>query len=287
MWHLVQKLNESTVYKGTQIDLQSVRFKIRNIYTTHSKEQKDPRPRRPPQPAKCPISKKAAPKEVLVEQNSAIVNKSYTRVTFYTKSCLVYCLIEVSKEMFSYDSEGFLQAEKCMVFVRSYLERCKADSSTHEIVFILYARLYYPQVTNADELLVEVRKYTGRDDITLEDLVEKEGVYQFSKKKVFQDIYLKAGVVTLTLDNTKTDYDKFLVQLKHYLQNFPQIANWQIKCPQNLRQDWAYATQTKDCFRLPCELGDSLRTNILEAINLALFNLNNDETDLDLRKTGT
>ena len=39
--------------------------------------------------------------------------------------------------------------------------------------------------------------------------------------------------------------------------------------------------------RLPCELGDSERTNILEVINLALFNLNNEETDLNLRTTGT
>ena len=92
-------------------------------------------------------------------------------------------------------------------------------------------------------------------------------------------------MVTLTLDNTKTDYDKFLLQLKHYLQEFPQIVNWQIKCPGNLRPD--ESSNTKDCFRLPCELGDSERTNILEVINLALFRLNNDEVDLNLRTTGT
>lgn len=71
---------------------------------------------------------------------------SYTRFTFLTKSCQVYCLIELSKEMFTFDSEGFMQSEKCQLFVRSYLERCKADYSTHEVVFIIYARLYYPQV---------------------------------------------------------------------------------------------------------------------------------------------
>ena len=87
---------------------------------------------------------KKAQQEVFVEQNSAIVTTNYTRVTFFTKSCLVYCLIELSKEMFSFDSEGFMQTEKCLMFVRSYLERCKSDSSTHEIVFILYARVYYP-----------------------------------------------------------------------------------------------------------------------------------------------
>ena len=46
-------------------------------------------------------------------------------------------------------------------------------------------------------------------------------------------------------------------------------------------------TSQKYCYRLPCELGDSERTNLLEVINLALFNLNNEETDLNLRTTGT
>ena len=40
-------------------------------------------------------------------------------------------------------------------------------------------------------------------------------------------------------------------------------------------------------YLLPCELGESERTNILEVINLALFNLNNEETDINLRTTGT
>jgi len=38
---------------------------------------------------------------------------------------------------------------------------------------------------------------------------------------------------------------------------------------------------------IECELGDSERTNILEVINLALFNLNNEEVDMNLRTTGT
>ena len=86
---------------------------------------------------------------------------NYTRFSFFTKSCQVYCLVELSKEMYSFDSEGFLQAEKCEQFVRAYLERCKADSSTHEIVFILYARIYYPQATTLNELLEHARNYTG------------------------------------------------------------------------------------------------------------------------------
>lgn len=60
-----------------------------------------------------------------------------------------------------------MQLEKCLLFVKSYLERCKADSSTHEVVFILYARLYYPQVSCKAELLTLARQVTGNRDLTI------------------------------------------------------------------------------------------------------------------------
>ena len=76
------------------------------------------------------------------------------------------------------------------------------------------------------ELLDKTKKYTGRSNLTIEDLLEKEGVYQFSKNKIFQDVYMKVGVINLTLDTTKTEYDKFLLLLKQYIDKFPQLINW-------------------------------------------------------------
>ena len=40
-------------------------------------------------------------------------------------------------------------------------------------------------------------------------------------------------------------------------------------------------------YPLPGELGSSEKCNLLEAINLSLFNLNNEDVDLNLRTTGT
>lgn len=37
---------------------------------------------------------------------------------------------------------------------------------------------------------------------------------------------------------------------------------------------------------MSCQLGNAEKQNILEAINLALFNLNNEEEDQNLRQTG-
>ena len=114
-----------------------------------------------------------------------------------TKSCQIYILIEMSKEMFQFDSEGYLQTEKCEHFLRSYFERCKADGSTHEVVVILYARLFYPQKTDAKEVQL---------------LLNQKGnaAFQVSNtSKLFQDVYLKVGVVTL--DTSRNTWNEFMI----------------------------------------------------------------------------
>ena len=63
-------------------------------------------------------------------------------------------MVEMSKEMYEFDGDGYLQSEKCEMFLRSYFERCKADASTHEVAVILYGRLYYPGIK--DEAMREM-----------------------------------------------------------------------------------------------------------------------------------
>jgi hypothetical protein len=76
---------------------------------------------------------------------SGVVALKKTKFSFYSKSSQVYVLIEMSKEMFDFDeSSNFMQVEKCIHFIRGYLERCKAEAASHEVIFILYGRLYYP-----------------------------------------------------------------------------------------------------------------------------------------------
>ena len=55
-------------------------------------------------------------------------------------------------------------------FVRSFLERCKTESATHEVVFVIYGRLYYPNYTSREELLKEARKVTENEDFDIDSL---------------------------------------------------------------------------------------------------------------------
>lgn len=75
------------------------------------------------------------------------------------------------------------------------------------------------------------------------------------------------------------------------------MINWQFNCPNHVKQLREYyhkdkftsqgffTTLEKDNnlnskhYLLDCELGNSEKQNILEAINLSLFNLNNEEID--------
>lgn len=75
----------------------------------------------------------------------------------------------MSREIYEFDHDGFLFAEKILYFIRNYIEKCKADSATHEIVFVLYGRLYYPDVKSKDDLIQEARR-RGSEDLTEDNL---------------------------------------------------------------------------------------------------------------------
>ena len=60
----------------------------------------------------------------------------------------------------------------------------------------MYSRLYYPQVSNKEELRSTLQKFYSEGDQKLTDEdIDKLGAFQISKHtKVFQDMYLKVGV---------------------------------------------------------------------------------------------
>ena len=78
-----------------------------------------------------------------------------------------------------------------------------------------------------------------------------------------------------------------LVQLRNQFMQLPKRINWQINAPNNVRDLINQSQNVQHKILLPGELGSSEKCNLLEAINLSLFNLNNEEIDLNLRTTGT
>jgi len=125
---------------------------------------------------------------------SGVIQLSRTQFSFYSKSATVYVLIEMSNEMFDFDeSSNFMQIEKCIHFVRAYLERCKQESASHELVFILYGRLYYPQIADKHQLVSSLQELRSNPKLTEQD-IDNMYAFKFSHHtKVFQDVFLKIG----------------------------------------------------------------------------------------------
>jgi hypothetical protein len=71
MWQLARSMNHQTVYKGKIFEFEGIRAKIRCIY-----DKED------------------------TEMSSALVAMHRTKFSFFTKSCQVYILIEMSREMY-------------------------------------------------------------------------------------------------------------------------------------------------------------------------------------------
>jgi len=53
-------------------------------------------------------------------------------------------MIELAREMYQFDENGYVLSEKCLLFLRSYFEKCRQEQNSHEVVITLYGRLYYP-----------------------------------------------------------------------------------------------------------------------------------------------
>jgi len=91
---------------------------------------------------------------------------------------------------------------------------------------------------------------------------------------VFQDIFYKVGVIEMG----KGNWEVLLKNLKHAFLQFPGQVNWTYKV------DGEHINHLKAFYKgeqisLESELCGSEQSNLLEAINLALFNLNNEEMD--------
>ena len=97
---------------------------------------------------------------------------------------------------------------------------------------------------------------------------------------------------------TKVHQDKCITALKRVLNYFPSIVNWSINTPKHVstmkevyknenfcKEDNTYLPQQKN-WLLECSIGSAEKCGILECINLSLFDLNNENLDQNLKRTG-
>ncbi|CDW71794.1 UNKNOWN [Stylonychia lemnae] len=252
MWYILNSLDGKTLYKYKNFEYCGIRFRVRGLFNKEGQE-------------------------IL----NGVIKTTQSKFQFLTRSCQIYILVELSEDMYSFDENGFINYEKCLQFIKSYFERCQKISATHEITIVIFSRLFYPQVTNQEELRFHLSEYYKSEEMLTDDQIDELGAFQISKHtKIFQDVFMKVGLFELGRNN----WDKILGNLQRYFHYYPSMINWKKDCPQHVKDLMQEVNENH--YLIECKLGNAEKMNILEAINLALFNLNNEEEDQNLKTTG-
>lgn len=264
MWKITQQLQFMTVYKSKQLEYNGLRTRVRALYTNEGKELRN-----------------------------GIIDIAKTKFSFFSKSSQLQILVEASSDMFSFDHNGHIQTEKAVTFVKSYFDRCLKDFCSNEVSIVIYARLFYPQVQNESQLKEELRKHHDINGSLRSYRANDLGAFLKSKHvKFFQDVFLKVGVYEIS----KPNQEKSIIALKRALNFFPSLVNWNIAVPDHVAQmkdsypfekfsEMPFLPQQQSHI-IDCQIGSSEKCQLLEAINLSLFNLNNENMDQNLKKTG-
>ena len=89
----------------------------------------------------------------------------------------------------------------------------------------MYSRLFYPWADKLSDVWTKTKEMYKDMDLTDEELSELNRAYKVSRhKKVFQDVYMKVGVVNI--EEVKSNWDEILIRLRKYIDEFPQTVNW-------------------------------------------------------------
>jgi hypothetical protein len=115
MFQLASSLFAQTVYKNQICDFEGIRGKVKAIFDKRGSEKL-----------------------------TSLVAKKQTKFEFFSRSCQVQILIEMAREMYTFDEEGILLSEKCLQFIRAYFEKCKLEGTSHEVTITMCARVFYP-----------------------------------------------------------------------------------------------------------------------------------------------
>ncbi|CAI2358857.1 unnamed protein product [Moneuplotes crassus] len=223
--------------------------------------------------------------------HSGLITKR-TAFSFFSKSSHTTVMIEMSKEMYTFDDNGYTYSERVVIFLRNLFEKMNSSLCSHEVTIIIYGRLYYPDYESLDEVFKALRK--ENPDLNQETLKALEKCFHITKEStIFQDVYFKLGV----FEPSRNNWSAYLKRLKRLLNYYPSLVKWEVSndlvkslikaYPANeFRQGPKYLedsdTLSEQFVRvenmIKCEVSTSSYSNFLEAVNLGMRHLHLDQS---------
>ncbi|XP_072043182.1 LOW QUALITY PROTEIN: GATOR1 complex protein DEPDC5-like [Amphiura filiformis] len=157
-----------------------------------------------------------------------------TRVAFRSSTAMVYMFVQMSLEMWDFDSNGDLYFEKAVNgFLTDLFTRWMDKKAYNEVTMVLFSRTYY-NVKSVDEFPDNMR----------------ESVHVDYQGRIYQDFYR-----VVVLNERRDDWTPLLVTLKAHFISYPeQVLN----------------VNTKDGRTIEGYNSTAADGNCLEALNLAL-----------------
>ncbi|XP_072163307.1 GATOR1 complex protein DEPDC5-like [Diadema setosum] len=173
-----------------------------------------------------------------------------TRFAFRSSTAMVYLFIQMSSEMWDFDTCGDLYMEKAVTgFLTELFTRWKEKNSNHEFSIILFSRTYF-EADSVDDFPPEMRPRLH---------VHEDGRYYEDYYRVF------------ARNERREDWMQILAPLKVTMQSYAKdIKDWQRRA---------------GCL-LKGQNSNSCQGNVLEAINLSLNVFDNHYMNRNFDRTG-
>jgi len=162
--------------------------------------------------------------------HSGIVTER-TKFVFRTLSSRYYILIEISKEMCECNINGELYLEKAMKTIKALMQRMDVLHTHHKLVFILSARLFYPQFKSLEDAQNYIKNLVANKEEEMNRLSVNCTTFQVDTRgKIFQDIYHRVNT-----REVKRDWENIISRVKETIFTFLHYINWNINQNSSLK----------------------------------------------------
>jgi hypothetical protein len=246
MWRLaVSELSNRTIYKGQKIlYMGTIKAQVTSVY-------------------------------IAGERVHSAFFSTETRPIFRSESARFVLFIQMSREMWDFDSEGSGEINFSKVvngFLPTLFKRWASIKARHLVSIVLFSRVEYDPNLNSElaSSLLDSEYYTG---------VQSDG-----SRKPYKDFYrvvvseMGSGEWTVILTQLKREFRSFRRDITLHRQDMAESSS-----------DAPFGDPKAEVLsgtRLDAEPSLAMHGNILEAINLAAAQFSHDHIDRDLVRTG-
>jgi hypothetical protein len=196
---------------------------------------------------------------------SGVVVES-TNFVFRSRLAMITVCVQMSREMWQFDSDGALFSEKAVAFLRDLFLRWQDANVTHCVTLVLFSRTYYPRLTGSEHAVGDAA--LQRD--------ERTGVYyrDFYRSVAYEEHAAATDDLLLRVKRAFIQYGAFVDCANQPGANASELASGTLRANAGTGAA-AHGVNSS-----------AAEGNLLEVLNLTLVQYERHYCDRDLNRTG-